>query len=540
MSSMTGLEPRSLIDALPSGLLAELTAADQGSWQSTREQASRELSSSDTDPRKQFALNYALLQTYRGTVDNDAVRHALQLISLADALNDNELRSVAHSEIGELYRSMGMFDRAVRHLRESLRHASSTDSRQLALPFLRLGLAYHATGESAEGLLRLERARNLFLAHNHPGLAAQALLGEARALIGLSRAQEALQRLESAENLILKTEDRQRLTAVHRAMAAAYAALGEEEQVAESLSLAAALHDQGIDSQSEGQTNLDLATFNFEQGRNEAALARLRTALHRFRESDDLNGMARVLRLMAAVHEAMDDTTAALGALKEHLQLRQKLEAREGDRRSAVRIMQLEQSLAHEHSSARRTHQALLEANRRLREQSAQLDLMSRTDYLTGLFNRRHLTQLLERELQSGSAGMPVTLLLLDIDEFKQVNDTYGHLAGDQVLRQVADLLKEHAADDSRVAARWGGEEFAIALFGGGLFDGEQLAQRLRQQIASESWAGVAPGLSISISVGIATVSELTGRSVRQLINLADGRLLDAKEQGRDQVISGG
>lgn len=540
MSSMTGLEPRSLIDALPSGLLAELTAADRGSWQSIREQASRELSSSDTDPRKQFALNYALLQTYRGTVDNDAVRHALQLISLADALNDNELRSVAHSEIGELYRSMGMFDRAVRHLRESLRHASSTDSRQLALPFLRLGLAYHATGESAEGLLRLERARNLFLAHNHPGLAAQALLGEARALIGLSRAQEALQRLESAENLILKTEDRQQLTAVHRAMAAAYAALGEEEQVAESLSLAAALHDQGIDSQSEGQTNLDLATFNFEQGRNEAALARLRTALHRFRESDDLNGMARVLRLMAAVHEAMDDTTAALGALKEHLQLRQKLEAREGDRRSAVRIMQLEQSLAHEHSSARRTHQALLEANRRLREQSAQLDQMSRTDYLTGLFNRRHLTQLLERELQSGSAGMPVTLLLLDIDEFKQVNDTYGHLAGDQVLRQVADLLKEHAADDSRVAARWGGEEFAIALFGGGLFDGEQLAQRLRQQIASESWAGVAPGLSISISVGIATVSELTGRSVRQLINLADGRLLDAKEQGRDQVISGG
>jgi len=540
MSSMTGLEPRSLIDALPSGLLAELTAADRGSWQSIREQASRELSSSDSDPRKQFALNYALLQTYRGTVDNDAVRHALQLISLADALNDNELRSVAHSEIGELYRSMGMFDRAVRHLRESLRHASSTDSRQLALPFLRLGLAYHATGESAEGLLRLERARNLFLAHNHPGLAAQALLGEARALIGLSRAQEALQRLESAENLILKTEDRQRLTAVHRAMAAAYAALGEEEQVAESLSLAAALHDQGIDSQSEGQTNLDLATFNFEQGRNEAALARLRTALHRFRESDDLNGMARVLRLMAAVHEAMDDTTAALGALKEHLQLRQKLEAREGDRRSAVRIMQLEQSLAHEHSSARRTHQALLEANRRLREQSAQLDLMSRTDYLTGLFNRRHLTQLLERELQSGSAGMPVTLLLLDIDEFKQVNDTYGHLAGDQVLRQVADLLKEHAADDSRVAARWGGEEFAIALFGGGLFDGEQLAQRLRQQIANESWAGVAPGLSISISVGIATVSELTGRSVRQLINLADGRLLDAKEQGRDQVISGG
>lgn len=540
MSSMTGLEPRSLIDALPSGLLAELTAADRGSWQSIREQASRELSSSDTAPRKQFALNYALLHTYRDAIDDEAVRHALQLISLAESLNDNKLRSVAHSEMGELYRSMGMFDRAVRHLRESLRHASSTDSRQLALPFLRLGLAYHATGESAEGLLRLERARNLFLAHNHPGLAAQALLGEARALIGLSRAQEALQRLESAENLILKTEDRQQLTAVHRAMAAAHAALGEEEQVAESLSLAAALHDQGIDSQSEGQTNLDLATFNFEQGRNEAALARLRTALHRFRESDDLNGMARVLRLMAAVHEAMDDTTAALGALKEHLQLRQKLEAREGDRRSAVRIMQLEQSLAHEHSSARRTHQALLEANRRLREQSAQLDLMSRTDYLTGLFNRRHLTQLLERELQSGSAGMPVTLLLLDIDEFKQVNDTYGHLAGDQVLRQVADLLKEHAADDSRVAARWGGEEFAIALFGGGLFDGEQLAQRLRQQIASESWAGVAPGLSISISVGIATVSELTGRSVRQLINLADGRLLDAKEQGRDQVISGG
>src|SRR5690625_7320434 len=100
---------------------------------------------------------------------------------------------------------MGMFDRAVRHLRESLRHASSTHSRQLALPFLRPGLAYHATGESAEGLLRLQRARNLFLAHNHPGPAAQALRGEDRALIGLSRSQQPLQRVEARESRIPET-----------------------------------------------------------------------------------------------------------------------------------------------------------------------------------------------------------------------------------------------------------------------------------------------------------------------------------------------
>lgn len=537
---MIGLEPASLRHSLSPALRSAAQYLASGNLQSARDQATLALEQSHPTAQQLFAAHYFLLQARQQLADDEAVRHGLTLLSLADTINDNEYRALAHSEIGDLYRQLGMVHRSVRHLRESLRYASSTAAAQLALPFLRLGLAYLTIGQHSDALVRLERARNLFFSLNQTAMAARALLGEAEALTSLARAEEALSRLETAENLILQTDDRKRLTAVHRALASAYGVLGDDEQVADNLSLAVALHEQGIDSHCEAQTRLELARFRFSKGQLDAALASLRTALHLFRASGDLAGQAEVLRLMASVHEAAGEATAALGALKEHLDLRLKLEARDGDRSAAVRIMQLEQSLAHEHSSGRRTHRALVEANRILREQSVQLEELSRTDYLTRLFNRRHLTQLLEREQKATSQGQSLSLLLFDVDDFKNINDSLGHLVGDKVLKGIGSILLE-LAHDNRVMARWGGEEFAVALLGMNEQATAEFAELLRERIAGHDWAVIDEGLSelpISISAGIACMSEPEVDTVRQLIHLADNRMYEAKELGRNRVVN--
>ncbi len=537
---MTGLEPSDLTRALPPLLNSSLTELKHGSRARACELASEALQELDaSEHRNLFAAHYFILQARQGQDDSTAVRHGLQLLTLAEAMNRNEYRSLAHSEIGELYRQLGMHERANRHLRESLRYASTEDSAQMAMPFLRIGLSYLDVAQPAEALVRLERARNLFFLLNHLPLAASALLAEAKALIRLGKPAQALERLETAESLILRTDERHDLTSVHRAMANAYTALGEHDHAEESLSLALTLHEQGVDKDAAGLTELEMAEFNFERGELSAALANLRAALHLFKAAGDMADEAKVLRLMASVHEATGEHEAALGALKEHLRLRQELETQEGDRVASVRIMQLEQSLAHEHNSARRTHKALVEANRVLREQSTRLEELSRTDHLTGLFNRRYLTQLLERDFQMDQHYRPLTLLLLDVDDFKRINDTFGHAVGDKVLVKLAEILQLGGGDGAAVA-RWGGEEFAIALLDADLKQGAQIAENLRVRLEQHDWNELAPGLKVSLSAGVAGRSNDRLTTLRDLIRLADNRLYLAKAEGRNRVIAAG
>lgn len=537
---MTGLEPADLTRSLPPLLQTTLTELRRGSPDKALDLATRALQEiHGSDHLNLFAAHYFLMAARLKLDDSAAVRHGLQLLTLAESMNRNEYRALAHSEIGELYRRLGMTDRASRHLRESLRYANTEDAAQMALPFLRIGLSYMDIGQPAEALVRLERSRNLFFSLNRLPLAASALLAEATALVELGKALEALSRLETAESLILRTDDRKELTSVHRAMASAYAALGERSQAEENLSLALALHEQGVDEQTEGLTKLELAQLSFEQGELAAALTNLEAALTLFRDSNDTRGEVRVHRLMASVHEAAGQHHEALNALKEHLKLRQEIETEQGDRVASVRIMQLEQSLAHEHSSARRTHKALVEANRVLRDQSARLEELSKTDHLTGLFNRRYLTQQLEREFSEIAPEEPLSLLLLDIDDFKGINDRFGHAVGDLVLRQLAGLLQDGVGTAGAVA-RWGGEEFAISLVNTDLHGGARIAEQLRATINRHEWSEIAPDLQVRLSAGAASRSETGISSLRELIRLADNRMYMAKQEGRDRVVAAG
>jgi two-component system, cell cycle response regulator len=169
-----------------------------------------------------------------------------------------------------------------------------------------------------------------------------------------------------------------------------------------------------------------------------------------------------------------------------------------------------------------------------LRRRNAELDQLSRTDMLTGMYNRRHLEQELER-LHNDSVrhGAALCVLLLDLDHFKRVNDTYGHGAGDDVLREFARRVSaELRAGD--LGGRWGGEEFLVIMPRTELADARALAERIRRVTAAESVVSAGASIAMTVSGGCALGP---GESPAGLVQAADHCLYRAKEEGRDRVV---
>jgi len=170
----------------------------------------------------------------------------------------------------------------------------------------------------------------------------------------------------------------------------------------------------------------------------------------------------------------------------------------------------------------------------RLREREAQgeLERLSITDGLTGLYNRRHLMGTLANEVQrSRRLRRTFSVLLADVDHFKQYNDTHGHLAGDAVLVKVAEIFRKMTrAVDS--VARYGGEEFVVMLIEAPIAIAATVAERIRARIASEAFQGG----KMSVSIGAAEYPA-NGDTPEELIASADAAMYRAKSEGRDRVM---
>lgn len=162
--------------------------------------------------------------------------------------------------------------------------------------------------------------------------------------------------------------------------------------------------------------------------------------------------------------------------------------------------------------------------------------VLSNTDGLTGLSNHRHFQQALSVALaQAYLENEPLGLVLLDIDNFKAVNDTYGHLFGDLVLRELAYLLRRELPEGA-LAARYGGEELAVILRGPDARGAEGLAERLRQSIANHEIFEFSSGTRLSVTVSLGVAYYELGQGKSRLIARADEALYASKHGGRNRV----
>ena len=158
-------------------------------------------------------------------------------------------------------------------------------------------------------------------------------------------------------------------------------------------------------------------------------------------------------------------------------------------------------------------------------------------DGLTQLYNRRYFQEALEREFaRSKRYGHPFSLVLFDIDHFKRINDTHGHMAGDDVLRRVAALLKTKVRTNDLIA-RVGGEEFAVLLPEAGRMGAVALAEKLRRMIEGENIEHKDAVIPVTVSLGVAEFNAALASS-DALYKQADDKLYEAKNAGRNQVRS--
>jgi diguanylate cyclase (GGDEF)-like protein len=177
----------------------------------------------------------------------------------------------------------------------------------------------------------------------------------------------------------------------------------------------------------------------------------------------------------------------------------------------------------------------LLEGRRRLRDANARLAAVARTDSLTGLFNRLHITEQLEGLMaNAGRHSFPLCVLMIDIDHFKQLNDSYGHQAGDLAIRHIAERLTTSLRDGD-LLGRWGGEEFLAVLPYTALAEGIEVADRIRRLLAATPVAidGKSDPITIRTSIGVAEAGD---DSLAALVHRADLGLYEAKSAGRNTV----
>lgn len=183
-------------------------------------------------------------------------------------------------------------------------------------------------------------------------------------------------------------------------------------------------------------------------------------------------------------------------------------------------------------------------ANRRLEE-------LAITDGLTGLHNHRHFQERLRRDLEiARRAGRPLSIVMFDVDHFKAYNDHYGHVQGDQCLRQVAQALSASVGREGEMVARYGGEEFAVLLPHTTLEQAVEQAERVRHSISALGLAhACAPsGQHVTVSIGVACLephhhalanpSADVGVAAHALLEQADSALYEAKKAGRDRVTA--
>ncbi len=188
-------------------------------------------------------------------------------------------------------------------------------------------------------------------------------------------------------------------------------------------------------------------------------------------------------------------------------------------------------------SRLRNSRDEVAAMNQALQDKNRELETASVTDALTGLHNRRFLVETLERQIALLERGHPgFTALLLDVDHIKHVNDNHGHLAGDAVLRRIAELLRESVRSVD-YAGRYGGEEFLVLLIDTPPEEAEKTAERIRERIAGDSFRGCA-GTELRVTVSIGGAGTLGDADhAERLLATADKALYAAKAAGRNRVM---
>ena len=487
-----------------------------------------------------------------------AIDFATQALAMFEQQSDHASQSQAHCTLVVAFAKVGLYRDALEHAFKAQRSADAAGQTILLCWALnRTGVAYAALKDWPNAIANSERAlvlarqlgdlealfaclNNLGFHHvgNAESVEAVGEVAQARACIARARAplEEAVQVARQSASL-------------HRECVA-LSNVCEVMIHQEEFDAAAQLIDQYQQvARAHGYESVELmgdfATVNLlrRQARHEVALARLdQMRQHPSMKWDSVSRL-RLLKAAYEAHKAISQFEQALDFLEQHAALDKAMLQRIADVQSRVLVgrLRVEQAeLAAEQASLEAQRQRMLAAQLTqeqslLRSQALQWGREAREDALTGLGNRRVVDEVLPGLLQQAhDEQLPLSVAMVDLDHFKKVNDSHGHAVGDQVLVVMGQLLRANTRG-ADVLARVGGEEFMVVLVGTAIDRAQEICERLREAVARHDWSACAPGLRVTISVGL--VDRTSEHDSLRLVERADRALYVAKKQGRNRVV---
>jgi diguanylate cyclase (GGDEF)-like protein len=438
-----------------------------------------------------------------------ALRALLEAAALIDAVGDRD-RARAQAELGYLETILGDTAVGLERLMEALEiHERLGDDVGRAATLNRIGVAFFSHGDLDEAQHAYEQS--LELIGDDEVVRAGTCNNLAKVLTERGEYETALEHLRAARDGFEAAGEGRGLGMTFHNAAVVNERLGNLERMEDQLETAIDLYDRAGHVHGACESRTHLARHLIARGTQpQRALALLERA-HDDAERVGLpHECAKAAEGLVDAHEQLDQADQGLSWLR-HVR---DVERRLFDRASEQRLRSLQ-----------------------VRYQLERLERDSITDALTELLNRRGLDRVLRDSVAHAHAsGTDLAVLLLDLDDFKQINDRFSHTVGDEVLRELGVLLRERTRPTD-LCARFGGEEFVVALPACDLDKARKVADSLRHRIADHDWSRIASGLEVTASIGVAVLSSVA--DLASLLDAADRALYDAKEAGKDRVALG-
>jgi diguanylate cyclase (GGDEF)-like protein len=417
-------------------------------------------------------------------------------------------RAAALLDLGTVHNYFGQHDAAMEHVLAALRIRDLLDDDVgRADAYNNLGIVFWNRGELDEAEQAYRRSVDLRHLLGDLDGAAACRNNIGKVLTARGHYDEALREFAAARESWEAHDNRRGLGMLHNNLGLVQLERGDLDAAATSFHESLAIKEGTHDLHGACETRAHLARVHAAQGELDAALALLDRAVGDAETLGIGAELAMALEALAEVHEARGDHAAALAAYRRFHAVDRQL----FDERSAERLRGL---------------QVAYQLERAEQESS--------TDGLTGLANRRTLDRRLHEQLRLARAhDTELSVALLDLDGFKRINDRFGHGIGDDVLRAMATLLRDHTKT-SDLPARYGGEEFVVVLPDTSLTAATQAAQQLCDRVRGYPWHRIHPDLEVTVSIGVACASDVPDTAT--LLSVADRHLYLAKHDGKDQV----
>jgi diguanylate cyclase (GGDEF)-like protein len=472
----------------------------------------------------------------------EAARLHLDALEIQRATGDAVGESNSLSHLGHAAYLVGDYGSSLEYHQTSLAIREQTGDRAgVGYSLINIGIIHGQLDEPERVQDHMTRALRI-LEHDDPQAAAVCLANIGNAYADQGRHDQALEYLQRAADrlrAVRHADEASCLSDVGRIHQARGDAEAARAHYLRALELA-----RGRDARIyQPEILIRLGGLEAQRGQADAGLAHLHEALDIAETQGARQQVYAAHEALSRVHELRGEPAKALEHFRAYHHAWRDVFSTEANLRiqSALLRGEVRQS-RREAEILRQKNEALSVADQekarlleQLRTQAAELERQTREDALTGLSNRRHLDRLLDAEWERALRfGRSLTVAMLDLDRFKGINDRFSHAVGDEVLRVVARILRDHTRGVD-VVARYGGEEFCLVLVETRKDDAIRLCDRLRELVAGYDWSTIHPDLVVTTSVGLAGIDEV--ETPDDLLGIADARLYTAKHAGRNRVV---